>query len=226
MMQMTDVVKNLLIINVVLFFGTMIILGDPEGEVFMFLVNNPDSANFMDWSKHILSLFYPSSEYFRPFQLVTHMFMHADFGHVFFNMLMLFFFGPQLEYFFGPKKFLFFFFSTGFGASILHMIATWFEINYLGSSIYVENIPMLGASGAIYGVMAAFAFLFPNQEMSLLFLPIKFKAVYMIMVLLAISLFSGFQGYGTGVAHFAHLGGAFLGFFIANYWQKNGNLMR
>ena len=226
MNRLTDVVKNLLIINVVLFIGTQAILGEATHDVFLHLVNNPDSANFMEWKRSILALFYPTSEYFRPYQIVSHMFMHADLTHIFFNMFGLFMFGPVLENYMGPKKFLIFYFATGFGAVILYMAMQWLEMAHLGGSPYLANIPVLGASGAIYGILAGFATLFPDRELMLIFPPIPMKAKYMMIGLVVIAIVAGVGKLGPGIAHFAHLGGAIFGFLMIRYWQKNGTLRR
>ncbi|NNE29103.1 MAG: rhomboid family intramembrane serine protease [Saprospiraceae bacterium] len=226
MMRLSEVVKNLLIINVVLFFGTLLILGEPDNQVASFLINNPNGENFSDWKKLILALFMPGSEYFQPYQLVTHMFMHADLGHLFFNMFGLFMFGPPLENRMGGKKFLSFYLIAGFGAMLLHFLVKWAEMNYMGSSALSANIPVLGASGAIFGLLAGFGTLYPNTQIMLLFPPIPMKAKYFVMIYAGIELFLGLGKFGTGVAHFAHLGGALFGFLLIRYWQNKGELGR
>ncbi len=212
MMRITEVVKHLLIINVIMYFATLIIMGDATftsyGEV-------------TAWNRYWLGLFYPTSEYFQPFQLVTHMFMHGDISHLFFNMFGLFMFGPPLEALWGAKKFLFYYFFTGFGAVLLYMFVKYLEINYFGMPINID-IPMVGASGAIFGLLAGFGTKFPDQKIMLLIPPIPMKAKYFVMIYAAIELFAGLGGFQSGVAHFAHVGGALFGFLLIQYWNSKG----
>ncbi|MEO1434214.1 MAG: rhomboid family intramembrane serine protease [Bacteroidota bacterium] len=208
-LKLTEVVKNLLIINALVFFGTRMWtpIWDANGYA-------------LDLGHIWLSLFMPGSDYFRPFQLVTHMFMHADFQHLFFNMLLLYFFGPPLEALFGSKRFLIYYLICGFGALALHLGVSAVEISYFGGN---PNIRMLGASGAIMGIVAGFGLKFPNQPVSLLFLPIQFKAIYMALGLISIDVLMGLGTFNSNVAHFAHLGGAITGFLMIEYWGKFGN---
>ena len=219
MLQLTDVVKNLLIINVLMFFGTML-LGDPGNQAMNYLVNNPDSDSFMEWGRYILAMFFPSSEYFRPYQLVTHMFMHGDFMHLFFNMFALYMFGPPLEASFGPKRFFIFYFLTGFGALALHILVQYIELNSGSVPLYDMNVPMLGASGAVFGLLAGYGMLFPENKLMLLFPPIPIKAKYFVFGYAAIELFLGLGKIGGGVAHFAHVGGAIFGVLIILFWRN------
>lgn len=187
MNNLTDVVKQLMIINAILYFGLSL----------------PVTSQFRDY----FILFPMDTVYFKPIQLVTHMFMHASMGHLFFNMLALYFFGPMVERVWGPKKFLIYYLFCGFGAMVLHMI--------LG-----QHAPVLGASGAISGVVLAFAMLFPDARVMLLIPPIPMKAKHMVLLFLAIDLFMGFTSVNSGIAHFAHLGGALFGFFLILFWRK------
>ena len=187
MNNLTEVVKQLIIINVIIFIGTSL----------------PMLANLRNY----FILFPPSTSYFKPIQLVTHMFMHADMGHLFFNMFALYFFGPMTERVWGAKKFLVFYLLCGAGAMGLHLLIG-------GGS------PVLGASGAISGVVLAFAMLFPNAKVMLLIPPIPMKAKHMVLVFLGIDLFLGLSSYNTGIAHFAHLGGALFGFLLILFWRK------
>ena len=109
MLRLTAVVKNLLIINVLMYFGTIIILGDPREDIMLNLINYPNPNNFMDWGRNILAMLYPTSDYFAPYQIITHMFMHGSISHLFFNMFAVYMFGPPLENLWGPKRFLFFY---------------------------------------------------------------------------------------------------------------------
>lgn len=203
MIRITEVVKHLLIINVIVFIGTQFLL--------------PDSRT--------LSLYYPASEHFQPYQIVSHMFMHADFGHLIFNMLTLFFLGPMVESVMGSKRFLTYYFVAGFGAMLIHLLLWYIQFSGLPAQEYQAlmghpDVRVLGASGAIYGVLVAFAMLFPNTRLMLLFPPIPVKAKYLVIALIVFDLAFGLSGRQTGVAHFAHLGGALFGFLLLWYWKK------
>ena len=243
MMNITPVVKQLLIINVIFYIGSQLI-GDQAYKMFaLYYFENPD---------------------FRFWQPLTHMFMHApmpNLSHILFNMFGLYSFGSALEHYWGGKKFLFFYISCGLGAAVVQSLANlyffhgalnglveagfpksevlsilnegkfntkWQEIltatdfksllgSYMGTAV--------GASGAIYGIIVAFAFMFPNAELALMFIPVPVKAKYFVPVLVGIDLFSGVTGFsifGDGnVAHFAHVGGALFGFIMMWFWKKN-----
>jgi membrane associated rhomboid family serine protease len=224
MFRITGVVKHLLVINVLMYFGTLFILKEP-GEYMMRDLINMQETDFMSWGKYILALFYPSSEYFRPYQLVTHMFMHGNIQHLFFNMFALFMFGPSIEARLGEQKFLVYYFITGFGAMALHLGVQAFEFSAGGIPAYNANIPMLGASGAIFGVLVAYGMLFPDNKIMLLFPPIPMKAKYMVILFAVFELFAGLGPFKSdGVAHFAHLGGALFGFLLILYWRKSGKI--
>lgn len=191
MFRLTPVVRNLIIINVIVFILQGIL---PE---------------VMQW----LALYNVRTEYFRPFQLFTYMFCHGDFMHIFFNMLLLSFMGPIMEEVWGQKKFLIFYMITGIGAGIFNILMDLF----FGIGSFSV---MIGASGAVYGVMTAFGVTFPNMELRLLFLPISFKAKYMVMVLGSIAIFSGFRGTpGDNTAHLAHLGGIVVAILFLQFWR-------
>lgn len=244
-MNLTPMVKQLLIINVIFYIGAQIV-----GAV----------------SYDLLALYYFESPAFQPWQPLTHLFMHAalpNLTHILFNMFALFSFGSALEHFWGGRKFLFFYISCGLGAALLHSFVNYLQVqsgvdallnagmpqaeinlllqegkynteilsavpmSKLQEMFMAYNVPAVGASGAIYGLLVAFAFMFPNAELMLLFIPIPIKAKYFVSVLLLIDLYLGLKGGslfgsgGTGVAHFAHLGGAMLGFLMMWYWRKN-----
>ena len=216
--RITGVVANLLIINVLLFFGSFLMFGGME-------ISSTGNVNL---GRAVLAMFYPDSVHFQPHQIVTHMFMHADIRHLLFNMIGIFFFGPILENLWGAKRFLFFYFIAGFGSLILHLIFWYFEVSALSPGqyeFYMQNpgAYVLGASGALYGVLVAFALYFPNQKIMLLIPPIPIKAKYLVGALVLIDLFSGFSGASTGVAHFAHLGGALFGALLVLYWRRFGS---
>ncbi len=189
------VVKNLLFINIIFFIAdfTLRKLGF---EITLWL-----------------RLYSINSGFFRPYQLITHMFMHANFMHLFFNMFGLVIFGKILETVWGSKRMFILYFVSGLGAAGLQLFV-YYLLN--------ENGAMLGASGAIFGLLAAFAYLFPNVELMLIFLPIPIKAKYFVPAFALISLFFGVANFhGDPIAHFAHLGGAIFGFILAVYWKKN-----
>lgn len=208
MYRVTDVVKHLLIINILLYIGSML-LGEPAQYI----------TEFSDWGRFRLAMFFPTSEFFQPYQIVTHMFMHADVGHLFFNMFALFMFGPPLESAWGPKRFLSYYLITGFGALLLHLTVSYFEMQNPEMARLV-NTPMLGASGAVFGLLAGFGMLFPNSRIMLLIPPIPMKAKYFVIIYAVIELFLGVSNFNTGVAHFAHLGGALFGFLLILYWRR------
>lgn len=191
MSRLTEVVKHLLIINVLIYFGATMVL--PELGV----------------PTRMLYLFYPGTEAFQPFQLITHMFMHGSTTHILFNMMSLFFLGPMVEQALGSKRFLIFYLLCGLGAMLLHLGIDYFS---------AVHIPVVGASGAIMGIFVAFALLYPNTKLMLLFPPVPIKAKYMMMGLIAFDLFSGISGISTGIAHFAHLGGVLAGFILMLTW--------
>lgn len=221
MMRLTDVVKNLLIINVLMFLGTMLLMGDPDPTSSMALINE-QITDFSLWGRYRLALFLPGSPYFQPYQLVTHMFMHANLTHLFFNMFALYMFGPPIEMSFGSKRFLFYYLFAGFGAMFLQLGVSWLEIHQFGAPGYLANIPMVGASGAIFGLLAAFGYLFPNSQIMLIFPPIPMRAKYFVLIYAGAELMFGLNSMGgsSGVAHFAHVGGALFGFLLLLYWKK------
>ncbi len=190
MFQTTPLIRNLIIVNVVVFL----------------------IQNIFPVTDYMFSLWPIGSEYFGAYQLFTYMFAHGGIWHIFFNMLALASFAPILESYWGDKKFLIFYISTGIGAGLIYA-----GINYFLSP--GSGGPMLGASGAIYGILMAFGMIFPNMEIMLLFPPIPIKAKYMVFIL-------GFMTYamdksGT-VAHTAHFGGALVAFFLISYWRGQG----
>ena len=211
MNRVTDVVRHLLIINVLVYFASLL-LGEPT---YGLAANEPD----FNLGRAILGMFYPASPFFRPFQIVTHMFMHADIGHLFFNMIGLFFFGPALEAFWGPRKFLFYYLFTGFGALILHLIVQYISITYFGETPGL----VWGASGCVFGLLAAYGMLFPDNIVSLIFPPISLPAKYFVLIFAGVELYLGTSGLNTGIAHFAHLGGALFGVLLIWYWRKFGS---
>lgn len=205
-LQLTEVVKNILIINVLMFVGTLIVLGE---------------ASTFGAGRNILGLAYFETEFFQPYQIVSSMFMHDDFMHLLFNMLAIVFLGPTLEMTWGGKKFLSYYLVTGFGATLLHMLVQYIEYNYLGNAEVLRSLSW-GASGSVFGVLIGFGMYYPNQILSLIFPPISLPAKYFVAIYIVLELFLGTSGYSTGIAHFAHLGGALAGFLMIMYWRRTG----
>jgi membrane associated rhomboid family serine protease len=206
----------------------------------------------------LFALHYPSNPKFQYWQPLTHMFMHGDLGHIFFNMFGLYMFGTPIEQMWGRNKFIFFYLSTGFGAAALQLLLYYYQISSISDLLLAEGLNasevsrffltsdlsytlvdrigraelvsglsafngvMVGASGALYGVLVAFAFLFPNARLMLLFPPIPVKAKVLVPLLILGDLFFGFTSYSIGpIAHFAHVGGAITGLIMMWYWKRN-----
>ena len=145
-------------------------------------------------------------------QPITYMFVHGDFFHIFMNMFVLWMFGTEMESIWGGKKFLQYYLMTGIGSGLV-----WLLFNYNNNYTI-----LIGASGAIYGVLVAFTFMFPNSKLMLLFPPIPVKAKYLVPIIILGDVFFGFTSASIGpIAHFAHLGGAITGFLMMWYWKKN-----
>ena len=192
------VVKNLVIINAIVFILQQVF--DRQMEL-----NTGESLTMH------LALWPIGSNFFEPYQLATHMFTHGGFQHILFNMLSLYIFGRMLENIWGPKRFLTFYLLSGLGAAALHLLVTFITNGYA---------PVVGASGAIMGLVAAFAYLFPNTEMYMFFIPFPIKAKWLAIGYVVLDLFGGLSNAASGVAHFAHLGGAITGFIIVLIWNK------
>ncbi|MCK5692326.1 MAG: rhomboid family intramembrane serine protease, partial [Bacteroidales bacterium] len=225
------VTKNLIIINVVMLLLAMLFQR-------MFNVN----------LNGVLGMFYFQSPFFKPWQIVTHMFMHGGLGHIFFNMYALWIFGKTLESVWGSKRFLIYYLATGLGAAFFHQLVNYIqfapEIAALKGAYSVDRInyallteilqpgnqfyqfgrelmrPTVGASGAVYGVLLAFGMLFPNTPLYIMFIPIPIKAKWLVIGFGALELFLGITQSGGSIAHFAHLGGMIFGFFLIRYWNK------
>jgi membrane associated rhomboid family serine protease len=229
------VVKNLLIINILALLAS-------------FAFESSMGINI----NRTLGLFYFESESFRPFQIVTHMFMHGGLTHLFFNMFALWMFGRVLESVWGGKRFFIYYFVTGLGAAALHTFVNFIEVQSLMANLAPEqialvkaegaglwanqqnythegmaalnralNIPTVGASGAVFGVLLAFGMLFPNTQLMLLIPPIPIKAKYFVIIYGVIELYLGLTKPGSNIAHFAHLGGMLFGFLLIKYWNRN-----
>jgi membrane associated rhomboid family serine protease len=224
------VVKNLLMINIICFLP------------FIFF----SEAQYSNLAVSHFALFYFGSPFFKPWQIVTYMFLHGGWSHILFNMFALFSFGPILEYTVGSKKFFNLYFISGIGAALFQLLVMAIEMyHYTGQFVVpmdynadattiakisaIYSGPILGASGAIFGVLVAFGMLYPNMELMILFIPVPVKAKYIIPVYVVIELFLGFgQFAGDNVAHFAHIGGALVGYLVVKAWgiNKNNNTYR
>lgn len=219
------VVKNLLIINII-FFVASITLDKVIPDVFKYL-----------------PVYYFNSPNFRLWEIITYMFMHGGFAHIFFNMFALFSFGPIVEYAMGSKKFLNFYFICGIGAIAFQMLVQAYEVHAITGAFTIDhpgldssylafgqqqgqklfdiyNTAIVGASGAIFGLLIAFGMLYPNMELMIMFIPVPIKAKYIIPVYVVVELFLGVEQFaGDSVAHFAHLGGALIGFILVKAWK-------
>ncbi len=158
----------------------------------------------------------PITFLWKPWQLVTYMFMHGGIGHLFFNMYTLFIFGSVLENVWGTKKFLTFYFVTGIGAALVNI-----GVQYLTGSFALT----VGASGAIYGILMGYAMLYPDSVLTLLFPPVSLKAKWFVLIFAGIELLLGISNNpADNVAHFAHLGGLIFAFLLIMYWKKKHRL--
>lgn len=267
------VVKNLLILNGLMFLAQIVA-----------------EKSFGIRLEDELGLHYFGSQAFKPWQFISYMFLHGDFGHLFFNMFALWMFGYALENVWGPRRFLIYYIITGIGAALVHYLVLFFEIrptinilnqliadpsapailNFIttkglqisqySGDIYIQaqkfeealrtlaqnpdnrqamqtavnfltdyreyylSLPnVIGASGAVFGILLAFGMLFPNTLIFIYFL-IPLKAKYFVILYGAIELFYGLSGSASNIAHFAHLGGMIFGFFLIRYWRKRGRL--
>lgn len=215
------VVRNLLVINVLLWLATYTF------------------AHKIDLNAY-LGMHYWQSEMFNPAQIITYMFMHANFSHLFFNMFGLWMFGRILENVLGPKRFLFYYITCGIGAAIVQQLFWYFEISPIVAQVsqeiaqgapsnlltqlkfFLNQHLTIGASGSVFGLLLAFGFLFPDQAIYLMFIPIPIKAKYFVVGYAVVELFFGVVRFsGDNVAHFAHLGGLVAGFLVLWYWRKN-----
>lgn len=218
-LYISDVVKHLLIINVLAYLGTQL-MGEPDPQTADMLVSG-QLTDLSAWGRLQFSVFFPTSEFFRPYQVVTYMFMHGSIGHLFFNMFALYMFGTAVEMAWGPKRFLFYYLFTGLGALVLQMIVQYIELEN-GAPAWSVNVPMLGASGAVFGILAAFGMQFPDRIIYLLIPPVSMKAKYFVLIYAALEIGLGLSPFQSGVAHFAHVGGALFGFLLILYWRKRG----
>ncbi len=212
----TPIVLNLIIINALVFLAQSVFGGMEQ----------------LNRVNDLFALHHYKSTEFRPYQLVTHMFMHGGIFHLLFNMLALWMFGTMIEKVWGPKRFLIFYLVCGLGAALAQMGSYAFDfwqIDQLNLSaddyeIYQTNLRIgctVGASGAIMGVLAAFGYLFPNTKLFIMPIPFPVKAKWAILGIIALDVFGGVSRTpNDNIAHFAHVGGALIGFLIVLYWNK------
>ncbi len=220
MNELPVVTKNLIAINVLVFLATIVL------DRYGYDLNS------------LLGLHLFLADDFKPFQIVTYMFMHGGFMHLFFNMFALYMFGRVLEMVWGPKRFLIFYMFTGVGAGIIQEIVQYLYYStqlsmYSGVDFgaglivpmaqYLNMWVTVGASGAVYGILLAFAMNFPNERLFVMPFPFPIKAKYFVLIFGAIELFTGLgNSAGDNVAHFAHLGGMLFGLILILYWRKKG----
>jgi membrane associated rhomboid family serine protease len=165
-----------------------------------------------------MALFPAESPFFRPWQLVTYMFMHGGWEHIVFNMFALWMFGRTLEYDLGSRRFLLYYMVCGIGAGLIQLLVGWLAATPL-------DVPTVGASGAIYGILLAFGMLHPNERIVLIYLPFwPIKAKWFVVIFGALELLLGIGSFSgalaDNVAHFAHLGGMLWGFGLLWLWKK------
>jgi membrane associated rhomboid family serine protease len=224
-----EVTKNLIIINVLMFFATI---------------------SFGDAMYQNCVIYYIENENFQPYQLVTAFFMHASVAHIFFNMFSLYMFGAEVEHTLGPKRFLFLYMSAGFGANLLYVLFNYVHAHQLMADLSPEQIawatgkleriredlvvsemqdlgkiwftPALGASGATYGVLFTFAMLYPNRVLYLLIPPMPVKAKYLVLAFACIEFYLQVSEAQTGIAHVVHLAGAGIAVLMILIWRQQG----
>ncbi|MBX3242392.1 MAG: rhomboid family intramembrane serine protease [Chitinophagaceae bacterium] len=219
------IVKNLLIINAIVYLAQIVL-----GKAGVFSMEDTFALHDI------------RSDHFRPHQLVSYMFLHSpyQFSHILFNMFAVWMFGSALENHWGPKRFLIFYLLCGIGAAMLHLGVLYYENTrwisdfntqapFLSEPEYHRrliqlsfriNTPTLGASGSVFGCLAAFGYLFPNSLIYLYFF-IPIKAKWFVIMYGALELYLGVRNSaGDNVAHWAHLGGALIGFLMVLYWNK------
>jgi len=230
MNRLPGVIKHIIIINVIMFLASQMM---PQQMMNLFAMH------------------FPLNPLFKPWQIITHMFMHANLLHIAFNMYALWAFGTPLYHIWGEKKFLIFYFAAGLGAVLLYTGVQYYsfmqDLHTLTANGISQNevfqvlnsgqvytkfqemgqiywSVMLGASGAIYGLLVAFAFYFPNAELMLIFIPYPIKAKYFVPILVLADLFFGITNVmHTPIAHMAHVGGALVGFILMKMWQKHNH---
>ncbi|MCI7309478.1 MAG: rhomboid family intramembrane serine protease [Prevotella sp.] len=219
--HLPTVTKNLLILNLIAYLG-MVVLKQTTGVD----LNN------------LLGLHFLMASDFRVYQLVSYLFMHAGFTHIFFNMFALWMFGVVVERVWGSKKFLFYYIACGVGAGLMQELAQFVSIYMDLNAQYalspweavavmrqgaeqLNGLTTVGASGAVYGILLAFGMLFPENKIFIFPLPVPIKAKYFVMIYAGIELFMAMSNQNSNVAHLAHLGGMLFGYLLIRYWRRN-----
>lgn len=214
--RIPPITKNLLIITVLCYFGTVV------AEKYGIDIND------------LLGLHFFLASDFNPVQLITYIFLHGNFSHLFLNMFALWMFGVTLEQVWGPKRFLFYYIACGIGAGLIQEGVQYVEyitnlVNYDGVNTgdvilpmreYLNMMTTVGASGAVYAILLAFGMLFPDNKMFVFPVPFPIKAKYFVMGYATIELVLGVGASSDGIAHFAHLGGMLFGLIFILYWRK------
>lgn len=217
-MNIPPVTKNLLIITALCYFGSV---------VAMRYGLNLDNT---------LGLHFFMASDFNPAQLITYMFMHANFQHLFFNMFAVWMFGRTLEQLWGGKRFLFYYIVCGIGAGLVQEGVQYIEYattlaQYDGVNTGMGVIPMgqylnlmntVGASGAVYAILLAFGMTYPESKLFIFPIPMPIKAKWFVIGYAVLELVLGVGASSDGIAHFAHLGGMIFGFLLIMYWKKKG----
>ena len=200
------VTKNLLIINLLCYLAQYVVASKTGTDYLAF------------WG----GLHYVGGDTFYPHHLITYMFLHCYFQHMFFNMFAVFMFGRALESMWGQKRFLFYYMATGIGAGLIQLLVWYFMYDMPGAPDYILSvISVIGASGAVFGILVAFGMTFPNSELFIIPFPFPIKAKYFVIGYGLLELYLGFANNPADpVAHFAHLGGLIFGVIIILYWKK------
>lgn len=191
-MRTPYIVKNLLIANCVIFLAATLIPA-------------------LDHRLFMCQLFHPMSPLFHTWQFVTYMFLHGSFQHLFFNMFALWMFGRTLEWELGEKRFLTYYVVCGVGAALFQILIAWL----MGETQFT----LLGASGAVMGLLLAFGMIHPNERMYIIPIPVPIKAKWFVVGYAVLELVLGITGREVGVAHFAHIGGMLWGWALLTLWK-------
>lgn len=189
------VVKNLIIANTLIFLATRLL-----------------PAEIID--DRFFALYWFSKPLFHSYQYITYMFLHGGFGHLFFNMFALWMFGRTLEYELGSRRFIIYYLVCGVGAALIQMLVAWLTGEL--------DIVLIGASGAVMGVLLAFGVMHPNEVLIMFPIPVPVKAKWFVIGYAALELFYGATGRAAGIAHFAHVGGMLWGYLLLLYWKRKG----
>lgn len=214
-----SVVINLIILNLIVYLAQILL---PQGMGGEHMVER-------------FGLHFWASDNFQIYQIVTYMFLHGSWSHIFFNMFALWMFGRILEYDLGGKRFLIYYMVCGIGAGLCNLGVNWFEYSQMSAQYgmthpmelqhWVNNMATIGASGAVFGVLLAFGMMHPNDRIMLLIPPIPMKAKYFVIAYGVLELFLGVTQYGnSNIAHFAHVGGMLFGIILLVMWKKRGKI--